>query len=178
MQKIITYGSKYGLTKRYAEKLAELTGLPLQNEAEVKDLSSLECIIHLGGLYAGGVRGLKKIIKKLPMGARLFVVTVGLSDVKNKANTDKIKKDLKAQIPENIFQQTQVFHLRGGIDYSKLNFFHKFVMTMIYKKIKAMPEEEKTPEIKYMIDSFNKKVDFTDFSALEPIVKAIKFQDR
>lgn len=36
MTKLITYGSKYGTTKRYAEKLSEKTGLSSKN---AKDLN-------------------------------------------------------------------------------------------------------------------------------------------
>lgn len=173
MKKIITYGSRYGTTRRYAKKLSEATTIPLLNELDVRDLSSFDHIIHLGGLYAGRVKGLRKIVKRIPKGARLFVITVGLADVNNEANTTKIKKDVEHQVPKDLWKRTQVFHLRGGIDYSRLSLAHKAMMTLLYKKIKAMPEEKKTAEIQSMIDTFNQKVDFTDFSTLNSIAQAI-----
>lgn len=91
----------------------------------------------------------------------------------NEVNTSKIIRDVEHQIPRNLWKQTQVFHLRGGIDYAKLNIVHKVMMTLLYKKIKAMPEEKKTAEIQSMIDTFNQKVDFTDLSTLDPIAQAI-----
>ena len=92
MKRIMTYGSRYGTTRRYAEKLSEITGIPLMNEADVGDLSSFGHIIHLGGLYAGGVKGLRKVVKHMPKGASLLVITVGLADVNNEVNTAKIKR--------------------------------------------------------------------------------------
>lgn len=68
MKKVITYGSQYGTTRRYAEKLSETTAIPLLNESDVRDLSSFDHIIHLGGLYAGRVKGLKRIVKHTPKG--------------------------------------------------------------------------------------------------------------
>lgn len=173
MNKIITYGSQYGSARRYAEKLSEATKIPLLNALDVRDLSSFDHIIHLGGIYAGYVKGLRKIVKHTPKGARLTVITVGLADVNNEANTNKIKKDVENQIPEDLWKRTQVFHLRGGIDYSRLNIVHKAMMALLYKKIKAMPEEKKTAEIQAMIDTYNQKVDFTDFQALDSIAQFI-----
>jgi menaquinone-dependent protoporphyrinogen IX oxidase len=173
VKKIITYGSQYGTTKRYAKKLSEITTIPSSDESDVKNLSSFDVIIHLGGLYAGRVKGLKKIVKHTPKQARLIVITVGLADVNNEVNTSKIKNDVKNQIPGDLLKRTQIFHLRGGIDYSKLSITHKAMMTLLYKKVKAMPEEKKTAEIQFMIDTFNQKVDFTDFSTLDSIVQAI-----
>ena len=64
---------------------------------------------------------------------------------------------------------TVIFHLRGGIDYSRLNFAHKMMMTMLCKAVKSKPEEEKTAEDKVMIETFGKKVDFVDYNALDSI---------
>lgn len=173
MKRIMTYGSRYGTTRRYAEKLSEITGIPLMNEADVGDLSSFGQIIHLGGLYAGGVKGLRKVVKHMPKGASLLVITVGLADVNNEVNTAKIKKDVKSQVPEDLWGRTQVAHLRGGIDYSGLSIVHKAMMAMLCLTLKATPEEERTAETQAMIDTYNQKVDFTDFSALDSIARTI-----
>lgn len=65
------------------------------------------------------------------------------------------------------------FHLRGGIDYQKLTFKHKTMMTLLYNKAKKIPEEKKTAEIKAMIETFNSKVDFVDFTSLNRITEII-----
>ena len=57
-------------------------------------------VIHFGGLYAGGVKGLKKTIKSIKDNTKLIVVTVGLADVNDVLNTDNIKKSIKNQIPD------------------------------------------------------------------------------
>lgn len=58
--------------------------------------------------------------------------------------------------------------------YLKLNFTHKTMMNLLYKKAKGLPEEKKTAEVKAMIDTYNQKVDFLDFPSLESIVKEIQ----
>lgn len=75
---------------------------------------------------------------------------------------------------ENILSNASVFHLRGGIDYSKLNLKHKTMMKLLYNKAKKIPDEMKTAEVKAMIETYNSKVDFVDFSSLNPILKEVK----
>ena len=60
-----------------------------------------------------------------------------------------------------------------GIDYGRLGLKHKTMMTLLYNKAKKLPEEKKTAEVRAMIDTFNTKVDFVEFTALEPIAKEI-----
>ena len=173
MKKVIIYGSHYGTTRRYAEKLSELTGIEAINYSDVKDLSGYETVIHMGGLYAGGVKGLKNTVKLLADNTRLIVVTVGLADVTQKENTGHIKKSVGMQLPQSILECTTILHLRGGMDYSRLNLAHKSMMALVYKKAKSTPDEEKTEEVKDMIATYGQKVDFTDFSSLEKVIEIL-----
>ena len=81
---------------------------------------------------------------------------------------------MKRQLSNEIYEKASIYHLRGGIDYSKLNFLHKTMMRFLYKKIKSLPEEKKTAEDKAIIDTYNQKVNFVDFSSLENIISEIK----
>ena len=92
MEKLIVYGSQYGTTKRYAEKFSEITGLPCLSYENVKTLSGYGLVIHFGGLYAGGVKGLKATVKALQENTKLIIVTVGLADVTDEENRNNIKK--------------------------------------------------------------------------------------
>ena len=174
MQAIIIYGSQYGTTKKYAEKLAEMTNSDICSYDNIKSLSGYDLIVHMGGLYAGGVKGLKQTLKAFPKEGTLFIVTVGLADVHDPENIANIKKSLKSQVPADIYNKAAVFHLRGGIDYSKLGFAHKTMMNLLYKSVKKEPPERQTPENRAIIETFNKKVDFTDFEALKPIAQAME----
>lgn len=66
MNQIIVYGSEYGTTKRYAEKLSQASGIDAIEYEDVKTLQNYGRIIYLGGLYAGGVKGLKRTAKFIP----------------------------------------------------------------------------------------------------------------
>lgn len=173
MNSVIIYGGHYGTTKAYAEKLSEKTGISMMNYKEIKDLSAYEQVIHLGGLYAGGVTGLKNTLKVLPQNTKLVIVTVGIADVTIKENIDNIRQSIRMQVPKDIYEKASIFHLRGGIDYGNLNFLHKTMMKMVYSKVKKMPEEQKTPEDKELMATYNQKVDYMDFDSLEQIIKNI-----
>ena len=69
MENIIVYGSQYGSTRRYAQKLSEQTGIPAVSYKEAPVLSNRKIIVYLGGLYAGGVLGSRKPCEAFPFGA-------------------------------------------------------------------------------------------------------------
>ncbi|MGN9164485.1 flavodoxin domain-containing protein [Tissierellaceae bacterium HCP3S3_D8] len=175
MKKIIVYGSKYGTTKRYAIELSNKTGIKVISYDKARDLSTYDTIVYLGGLYAGGVLGLSKTIKLLPENSKqtVIIVTVGLADTKDSVNTDKIKSSIRKQIPKDIYDKAKKFHLRGGIDYQKLNLKHKIMMKLLYNKVKKIPLEKQTAETKAMIDTYNQKVDFVDFNSLKDIIEIL-----
>ncbi len=101
---------------------------------------------------------------------KLIIATVGLADPEDSKNTEAIKQGIKRQIPADIFEKAKIFHLRGAIDYSKLGFKHKTMMAMLYKKAKNLPEEQKTAEVRAMIETYNKQVSFIDYSSLDRII--------
>ena len=108
MKGIIIYGSHYGITKQYAEELSRLTYLPLENEEDVKNIQD-DFIVYLGGLYAGGVKGLKHIVKMIPSQTQMIVVTVGLADVQDEQNIKKYKTFSPTTIITRTFSWLKVF---------------------------------------------------------------------
>ena len=173
--KIIVYGSQYGTAQQYAEELARKTNIDLKSYEKVTDINRYDTVIYVGGLYAGGVLGMKKTLAKMLQCQRkkVIIVTVGLADPMNTENTDNIRNGMKRQLSKELYENAHIFHLRGGIDYSRLSFKHKTMMGLLYKKAVRLPEEKKTAEVKAMIETYNKKVYFVDFDSLAPIVNDI-----
>ena len=174
MKTLILYGSQYGTTKRYADELSRLTGMPALSYEKAADLAGCEQIVYLGGLYAGGVKGLKQTARKFPAGVRLILVTVGLADVQDEQNIENIRRSVRRQLPAEVLQNAALFHLRGGIDYGKLSLPHRAMMTLLYNHAKKLPPEQQNAETKAMIDTFGTKVDFVDVAALGPVAAAIE----
>lgn len=174
--KIIIYGSQYGTAKQYAEELSKNTNIKAESYENIKNIDEYEMIIYIGALYAGGVLGMSKTFKKMSncKNKKIVIATVGLADPMDTENTNNIKSSMKKQLSNEIYEKAYIHHLRGGIDYSKLNFAHKTMMNLLYKKAKSLPEEKKTAEVKAMIDTYNQKVNFVDFSSLECIISEIQ----
>ena len=175
MSNIILYGSHYGTTKQYAEELSRRTNIEVSSFKTIKDINQYDTIIYLGGLYAGGVLGMAKTLKNLNdvSHKKIILVTVGLADPTDEVNKNNIRNNIKRQLKKEVFEKAKIFHLRGGIDYSKLNFGHKTMLGLLYNSIKNLPEEKQTSENKAMIETYNKKVNFIDFSSLDDIIHEI-----
>ena len=175
MNRIIIYGSKYGTTKKYASELSKKLNSVVISYNDVVDLKNYDSIIYLGALYAGGVLGMSKTLKKInnPDGKELVLITIGLADPYDEQNVKTINKGIERQVTPEIFNQLNIFHLRGGIDYSKLDFKHKTMMRLLYNKAKKLPEEKQTAEVKTMIETYNSVVDFVDFEELDKIIAEI-----
>ena len=94
MKSIIIYGSRYGSARRYAQELSKQTGIPDVSYQEAPLLSELETVVYIGALYAGGVLGLTKTLRRqsFEKHQRLIIVTVGLADPDIPQNRENIRK--------------------------------------------------------------------------------------
>lgn len=175
MDGLIVYGSKYGTTRRYAEELSRLTGLPAIPCGEFHRLAEGSILVYLGALYAGGVLGLKQAMKGLSLGdgQRLIVATVGLADPAEPQNRAHIRAALQKQLPPELSERAVLFHLRGGIDYAVLSPRHRAMMAAMCFSLRRKPARQRSAEDQALLETYGKQVDFTDLSALAPIVREI-----
>ena len=120
--KIIIYGSQYGTAKQYAEELSKRTDIKAVSYENIKSIDEYETIIYIGALYAGGVLGMAKTFKKMSdcENKKIIIATVGLADPMDSENTNNIENGMKRQLSNEIYKKADIYHLRGGLDYSKL----------------------------------------------------------
>ena len=172
---IIIYGSNYGTARRYAEELSKKTDIPATSYDKADIPKDCEVIVYLGGLYAGGVKGLKETLPAICKTAykRFVIVTVGLADVEDAENINNIRNALQNQLSAEVYEKAEIYHLRGGIDYSKLSFPHKTMMKLLYTKAKNLPEDKKNAEVRAMIETYGKQVDFVYFKKMDVIEQSL-----
>lgn len=175
---IIIYCSKYGTTKQYAEWIAEALSADVLNAKSVKGktLASYDTIIYGGKIFGGAISGISLILKNFELlkDKNLVVFTCGLADPKGADNIEKINEGIdRAFLPE-MKQMVKFFHLRGGIDYSKLNILHKMMMAMPRKELLKKDYDSLRDEDKLFLASYGKKIDFTDKKTIEPILTYIQ----
>ena len=176
MKSIILYGSRYGSARRYAQELSKQTDIPAVSYQEAPPLSKLETIVYIGALYAGGVLGLTKTLRRQSFGEhqRLVIVTVGLADPDIPQNRENIRNSLQKQIPAQLYGRAAVFHLRGAIDYQALSLGHRTMMALLHRSLQKKPAEEWSEEDKALMETYGKQADFVDFASLRPIVNEIQ----
>ena len=174
MKYIVTYSSKYGSTQKYAHWIGDALS------CEVKDIKGIhsgmlqnyDVVIHGGGLYAGGVSGMKQLVKLYPQlsDKKLILFTCGLADPASEKNVMHIENSVSNAIPKNMFAHMKQFHFRGGIDYRKLSPIHRMMMGMLCQTMKKKGYDNLSDEDKLMLDTYGKQTDFSDQSTIKPLV--------
>ena len=167
MKSIIIYGSRYGSARRYAQELSKQTGIPDVSYQEAPLLSELETVVYIGALYAGGVLGLTKTLRRqsFEKHQRLIIVTVGLADPDIPQNRENIRNALQKQIHAQLYGRAAIFHLRGAIDYQALSLGHRTMMALLHRSLQKKPAEEWSEEDKALMETYGKQADFVDFAS-------------
>lgn len=177
---IVIYKSKYGFTRKYAAWIAEELEAELKEVSQIKssELSPYDQIIYGGGLYAGAVSGLSFLKRSIPQieDKQIFLFTVGAADVKDEENIKTIRKSLSRTLTPKMEDKIEFFHLRGGIDYPRLNFVHRIMMSMLVRMLRRKPQSELRTEDRLMIETYGQVVDFTNKADIYPIVEQIKLK--
>ena len=158
---VVIYESKYGYTRRYAEWLGEALSCPVfeRKAFRPRNLSRYETVIYGGGIYAGGISGIQ------------FLFTCGLADPDNPDNISNIQSSVEKAFSGKIPEQIRLFHLRGGIDYSRLTFVHRSMMSMLRKMLLKKANSERSREDRQILETYGQCLDFTDRESIRPLVE-------
>lgn len=123
----IVYTSNTGFTERYARMLSAHTDIPVFNVSRAKlELPKGSRVIYLGWLFAGKVKGYKKISRRYKVAA---VLGVGLGD--SGAQTDAVRRNEK--IPDDV----AVFTPQGGMYFDKLKGVNRFMIKMLCRMLRG-----------------------------------------
>lgn len=178
MKYIVTYESKYGSTQKYAKWIGEALSCEVRDIKNVPSdmLKHYDVIIHGGSLYAGGVSGMKQLIKMYPeiSDKKLVLFTCGLADPTSQQNVTHIENSVAKAVPEEMYESMKQFHLRGGIDYRRLSLIHKVMMWMLCQTMKKKGYDNLSDDDKLMLDTYGKKIDFSDQSTINTLVDYVK----
>lgn len=167
---LVTYTSKYGSTRKYAEWISQELQADLVAAGTIgsNTLSQYDVVIYGGGLYAGGIAGVRLVTQNTCQ--NLIVFTVGLADP---GSTD-YRAIINKSFPPKLLEGMKIFHLRGGIDYQKLSPVHKVLMAMMKRRTEKKPESELNAEDQEFLATYNAKVSFEDKQTIEPIITYVK----
>lgn len=174
---VVIYESKYGFTKRYAEWIAEALSCPVfeQKKFCTKDFAQYETIIYGGGLYAGGVSGIRLITGNwsLLSDKQVVLFTCGLANPGDSYNVSNIRQSLSKILSDDMMKRIRLFHLQGGIDYRRLSFIHKTMMSMLRKMLQKKDEHTLRREDRLILETYGQNLDFTEKGSIRPLVKCV-----
>ena len=153
MSRVIIYKSKTGHTERYARMLSKELHIPCYSYKDAK-VSKNDEIIFLSYIYASKIMGLSKILKKYNV--KVIIAVGALAYSKDYLNTLKNTNNIKLPL----------FYLRGGIDYSKLNFFFRKFLPVIGKDL-AKDDKE-------LLNLFKNGGEFVTKDNLKEIINYLK----
>lgn len=165
MLQAIVYESNTGTTKRYAEMLAEKTGLPLYAAAESgKKLARDTSVVFLSWVSGGSVVALDKAKNYFDIRA---VGAVGLS-IPSSEREAALLSHHELSVP--------VFCLRGGFDMAKLSGMKKFAMKMMARALKTQQMANQNSEDDQMLRDIENGCDYVSEDSLATLVEWIDMQ--
>ncbi len=167
---IVIYKSKYGTARDYAKWIAEALGCECKSVKDVKpgELERYDVVIYGGGLYAGGINGIKQIKKQAAKLKHVLVYMVGAAPAGIEGNMEGyVQRNFGDTPPKNI----DFYYFSGRLDYESMSTKHKWMMKMLVKMLSKKPEAERTEMNKQIIASVEGKIDRADKSLIEPLVE-------
>lgn len=168
---IVIYRSKTGFTRKYARWIADELGSELVefNKIRPEKLHEYNTIIYGGGLYAGGINGIRMIKKNLPYlrDRKIIVFATGATPDCNETTQELREQNFSKEQQEYI----SFFYLRGGFDYSKLGLKDKFLMSLLKLKLRMTPESKRTPDETGMLAAYQSPADFTKKKYMEELLE-------
>lgn len=169
---------EHGTTKRYAQWIAEDLACDLRDSREVNAelLKSYDILIHGGGLYAGGLSGIQTIVKNYDAISNKWIIlfSCGLADPEDPENVAHIEAGLEKVLTPEMREKIRQFHLRGGIDYSRLGLTHKAMMAMLRTVMLKKGYDNLRSEDQMMLDTYGGTVDFTNRESLAPLLSYVR----
>lgn len=119
-----------------------------------QDLSDPQRIIYGGGFYADSVNVINFITRnwRSLSDKNVVLFTCGLADPKDLANVSNIRSSLAKSLSAEMLAHIEIFHLRGGIDYLRLNFIHRSVMSMLRRMLLKKDAWDRSREDRQLLD--------------------------
>lgn len=167
MIQAIVYTSKTGYTQRYAQLLAERTGVPAYSAKEARGkLRPKAEIFYMGWLLAGTVQGIQSAMDRYTIrGAAIVGISPqGNGDLWTEARINGGCSDSGGRL----------FYLQGGYAPEKLGFFHRLMMKPMTRSVVRQVQargDAATDQERQMAEVFQHGGDFVREDALDEIVQ-------
>lgn len=177
MRIVVTYRSRYGHARSYAEWIADDLGAELIDLGKHPStyLADAAAAILVTPIYARSLFGAKVFagLAEHAPEVPLVGVTVGASDPDNPANLRTYRSIVDTTFSDDLRDRMRWFHVRGGLDYPRMSMMHRAMMWMVTRKAKRNAANGDA-ESRAMLESYGKVVDFSDRATIAPVVEYVR----
>ncbi|MEH6820310.1 flavodoxin domain-containing protein [Dietzia psychralcaliphila] len=158
---VVTFTSKYGSTRRYADALAGRLGTRAVDLAAMRDASAADPLLVLAPQYVTSILGRRRIIRAIRSApGRTALVVVALSPADDPGRGTLAQKLVAAS-----GREVTTFHLRGDFDPDRLRWMDRVLMAALRRELRKTPDE---PMARLLLT--RERIEFVDESTLEPVV--------
>lgn len=158
---LVLFKSKYGATKKYADMLSDEIPCDVfdAEKIEAADLHSYDSVILMGGIYAGGISGLKILCRNYETirNKKIAVFAVGASPFEKKAYEEIKKQNLKGDLKD-----IPLFYGRGAWSEEKMTFKDRILCRMLQKAVSKKDPASYEPWEEALMCAAGQECDWTD----------------
>lgn len=172
MKILITYKSKTGFTKDYAEMISKKIDCTVKdfNNTSSEDMSDYDVVVFGSRLHAGRVDGFEKAKEMFTKSnaKKLFVFVTGATPLEAKEAIDEVwNKNLTAEEMSNIPH----FYMPSGLRYEKMNLTDKAMMKLAAVMMKN--KKEKSDFEQGFEQAISSSYDISSEEYIFPLVEAL-----
>ena len=167
---LFIYKSSTGFTKKYIDWiLEEVPGIAVQlGYVTREDINNHDLIVYGGGIRAGQISGLKKVLGKIdPRVKPLIVFATGAAP-----RTENIVRQITEKNFTNRNKPADFFYLESGLNYERMGVFSKMMMNA-YRKILAKKKNKSDVE-NGVNQALLRSYDHCKKENIEPLVLKLK----
>jgi menaquinone-dependent protoporphyrinogen IX oxidase len=172
LRTVVVYRSISGFTKKYAEWIANDLSADIYDirELNIDRFIDYDLIIFGGSLHAVGINGVKFIKENLGKLSekKIVIFAVGASPPKENV-LDEIRNN---NFSDEQQKKIMFYYLRGGFDYSKLNFSNQVLMTLY--RIRLKMKKNRTSDEIGMLAAYSKPIDCTKKENIKNIIESAR----
>ena len=173
MKTVAIYKSKTGFAKQYAEWIAGELAADLYESSQItiEQITAYDTVIYGGGLYVGGINGVKLITENLDklQGKKVVVFATGASP----GREEEIREVRNSNFTPVQQKQIRFFYLRGGFNYHKLTLIDKVLMALLKWKMKLKPKTKLIADERGMLAAYEQPADFTRKKNIEELISYV-----
>lgn len=167
----VIYSTTYGHTAGIAAKIAAALGTEAKLVADAPTAVGDDVVIALCPIYAGKLKDADTVLAHAgeAPSTKVIGVTVGTSSTTDSESLAGRERAASAATPGVLRDRIRWFHVRGGIDFTKLSFAHKMIMGLIKGKIRKEAAAG-SEDAQAMIDAYGTTYTIDDSATIERIV--------